>query len=115
MVCNGGVAVEVAILYVLEGGVGEFSLDFTTHSMRSCLAAAILSALAGVNGDTWASELGTVLSKTEPRLITSFRKVPVGLYLLVDALIVLKLTVDVFNVTQPIDFPLVVLHSFLQI
>lgn len=78
VVCNGGVAVEVALFYALQGGVGECSLDFGSNPTRSWLAAAVLSALAGANGDTWASELGTVLSKTEPRLITSFKKVPVG-------------------------------------
>lgn len=78
VICNGGMAVEVALIYVLEGGAGEFSLNFSSNVLRSWLAAAVLSALAGVNGDTWASELATVLSKSEPRLITSFRKVPVG-------------------------------------
>lgn len=73
-------AVEVAALYLLEGGVGESPLNFDTHFMRSWLAAGVLSALAGVNGDTWASELGTVSAKTEPRLITNFKRVPIGLY-----------------------------------
>lgn len=30
------------------------------------------------NGDTWASELGTVLSKSDPFLVTSFKRVPKG-------------------------------------
>lgn len=30
------------------------------------------------NGDTWASELGTVLSKGDPFLITTWHKVPKG-------------------------------------
>ena len=30
------------------------------------------------NGDTWASELGSVLSRSEPYLITTFKKVPRG-------------------------------------
>ncbi|XP_067420122.1 transmembrane protein 19 isoform X2 [Emydura macquarii macquarii] len=35
-------------------------------------------ALACSAGDTWASEIGSVWSKSEPRLITTWEKVPVG-------------------------------------
>jgi len=35
-------------------------------------------ALACSNGDTWASELGTVVGRAEPFLITSRQKVPKG-------------------------------------
>lgn len=42
----------------------------------------ILFFIAGVfaccNGDTWASELGTVFSNSDPYLVTTFEKVPKG-------------------------------------
>ncbi|XP_054713022.1 transmembrane protein 19-like [Uloborus diversus] len=78
VVCNGGAAVEVSLLYLMHGGVGECLLDFEAHYARSWLAASVLSALAGATGDTWASEIGTVVAGSEPLLITSFQKVPVG-------------------------------------
>ncbi|KFM69050.1 Transmembrane protein 19, partial [Stegodyphus mimosarum] len=66
------------MLYLLQGGFGETVIEFDKDYERSWLAASVLSSLAGVNGDTWASEIGTVVAKMEPRLITSLQKVPVG-------------------------------------
>lgn len=39
----------------------------------------MLGSFACCNGDTWASELGTVVGKAEPYLITSWKKVPRGM------------------------------------
>lgn len=41
-----------------------------------CLS--LLGALACSTGDTWASEVGPVLSPSQPRLITTWKEVPAG-------------------------------------
>jgi uncharacterized protein (TIGR00297 family) len=57
---NGGGAAGLAVLSWLIGG---------DPALSAALYAAMVGALATVNADTWATELG-VLSKTAPRLIT---------------------------------------------
>ncbi|XP_022207567.1 transmembrane protein 19 [Nilaparvata lugens] len=78
VLCNSGMATQYALLYILDAGVGEYSIDFDTNYRASWLAIGILSAFACCNGDTWASELAPVLSNENPRLITSWKKVPKG-------------------------------------
>jgi uncharacterized protein (TIGR00297 family) len=77
VLCNGGVGGFLAIFHLLEVGVGEYPIDFENFYYASILGVAIMSSFACVNGDTWASELG-ILSKSEPVLITSLKKVPRG-------------------------------------
>lgn len=76
--CNGGVPTELALLYMIESGPGEIPVDFSKQYTASWMCLALLGALACSAGDTWASEIGTVFNKNEPRLITSWKKVPVG-------------------------------------
>ncbi|RWS29855.1 transmembrane protein 19-like protein [Leptotrombidium deliense] len=79
VVCNGGVACELAMLYMIERGIGgEIPINFAHDYNASWFAMAVLGAVACCNGDTFASELGTVLTRHEPRLITSLEKVPRG-------------------------------------
>ncbi|GIY15962.1 transmembrane protein 19 [Caerostris darwini] len=78
VLCNGSASTFMAMLCFLYAGPGEKPFDFKQNYYPSWLSAAVLSALAGANGDTWASEIGTVMAKKEPLLITSLRKVPVG-------------------------------------
>ena len=78
VLCNGGMATELAILYILDVGYGQFPVDFQNNYRASWLGMGILGALSCANGDTWASELGTVIGSASPRLITTFRTVPTG-------------------------------------
>ncbi|XP_048357895.1 transmembrane protein 19 [Sphaerodactylus townsendi] len=75
--CNGGVPAELALLYMIENGPGEIPVDFSKQYTASWMCLSLLAALASSAGDTWASEIGTVISH-EPRLITTWEKVPVG-------------------------------------
>ncbi|NXF61997.1 TMM19 protein, partial [Ciccaba nigrolineata] len=76
--CNGGVPTELAVLYMIENGPGEIPIDFSKQYTASWMCLSLLGALACSAGDTWASEIGTVMSKSKPRLITTWEKVPVG-------------------------------------
>ncbi|XP_073183871.1 transmembrane protein 19 isoform X2 [Lepidochelys kempii] len=76
--CNGGVPTELALLYMIENGPGEIPIDFSKQYTASWMCLSLLGALACSAGDTWASEIGSVWSKSEPRLITTWEKVPVG-------------------------------------
>ncbi|OQV20293.1 putative Transmembrane protein 19 [Hypsibius exemplaris] len=78
VICNGGAATGFATLYMLEAGCREKPIDFRMSYYESSYALAVLGALACCCGDTLASELGSVWSKGDPRLITSFRRVPRG-------------------------------------
>eukprot|EP00071_Canis_lupus_P047034 XP_022280591.1 transmembrane protein 19 [Canis lupus familiaris] len=76
--CNGAVPTELALLYMIENGPGEIPIDFSKQYTASWMCLSLLAALACSAGDTWASEVGPVLSKSPPRLITTWEKVPVG-------------------------------------
>ncbi|NXX51202.1 TMM19 protein, partial [Tricholaema leucomelas] len=76
--CNGGIPTELALLYMIENGPGEIPIDFSKHYTASWICLALLGALACSAGDTWASEIGSVMSKSKPRLITTWERVPVG-------------------------------------
>ncbi|XP_043735430.1 transmembrane protein 19 isoform X2 [Cervus elaphus] len=75
--CNGAVPTELALLYMIESGPGEIPIDFSRQHTASWMCLSLLAALACSAGDTWASEVGPVLSKSTPRLITTWEKVPV--------------------------------------
>ncbi|XP_055705668.1 transmembrane protein 19 [Phlebotomus papatasi] len=78
VLCNGGMALQLALLYLIDCGPGERPIDFGRLYRSSWLGIATLSAFACCNGDTWASELGSVLARGDPFLITTRQRVPRG-------------------------------------
>lgn len=69
---------QLALLYLLDCGSSERPIDFSAHYRSSWLGVAILSSFACCNGDTWASEIGTVVGRSDPFLITTRKRVPRG-------------------------------------
>lgn len=78
VVCNGGIACLLSLIYFLDNGYGERPIDYALDFDASLLSVAILGAISCSCGDTWSSELGTAYPLNIPRLITTFRKVPIG-------------------------------------
>jgi len=77
VLCNGGIAFKLSLLYLLDIGSADLPVDFRHQYRASWLGMAVLGAVACCNGDAWARELGLVL-KGEPFLITTGQKVPRG-------------------------------------
>lgn len=63
---------------MIEVGPGEMPIDFSKQYSASWMCLSLLGALACSTGDTWASEVGPVLSQSRPRLITTWKEVPAG-------------------------------------
>lgn len=82
MLCNGGVAAELAVIYMINAGCGEYAVDFRRNPTSSWLVSAVLGALSCSCGDTFASEVGSAVGSWSPRLITNLQPVPKGLLLL---------------------------------
>lgn len=78
VLCNGGMAMQLALLYLLDCGSGERTIDFGAQYRSSWLGIGVLGAFACCNGDTWASEIGSVVGHSEPFLITTRKRVPRG-------------------------------------
>ncbi|XP_040169556.1 transmembrane protein 19 [Anopheles arabiensis] len=78
VICNAGMATQLALLYLLDCGYGERPIDFVNLYRSSWLGVAVMGSFACCNGDTWASELGTVIGSGDPILITSRKRVPRG-------------------------------------
>jgi len=77
VVANGGAGVVICLLHLYGFGPYEHCLDFLLRPAQSSLHVALIAAYAAACGDTWSSEVG-ILSRGQPRLITSCRSVPKG-------------------------------------
>jgi uncharacterized membrane protein len=79
VLCNGGIAAEMALIYLVDVGCSEKLIDFSTHYTASWFSMAVLGALCCSCGDTFSSEIGSVIGKSrEAILITNFKYVPKG-------------------------------------
>ncbi|KAG7207224.1 hypothetical protein KM043_008899 [Ampulex compressa] len=78
VLCNGGMAAQLGLLYLLDVGCGERPIDFNKDYRSSWLSIGILGAFACCTADTWASEFGTVIGTSDPFLITTRKRVPKG-------------------------------------
>ncbi|XP_052241522.1 transmembrane protein 19-like [Dreissena polymorpha] len=77
--CNGGIAAILSFLYLLDVGCDEKLIDWKRYYSPSWFCMAVLGALSCSCGDTFASEIGSVIgSSPTVRLITDFSKVPRG-------------------------------------
>lgn len=78
VVCNGGVAACLAVKYLIDTGGREEPVNFSRNYTSSWLATAVLGALACSCGDTFASEIGSVVQWGPTRLITNLEAVRRG-------------------------------------
>ncbi|XP_071941619.1 transmembrane protein 19-like isoform X2 [Antedon mediterranea] len=78
VIANGGIAAYFGLLYALGVGFQEKLLDFSNDYNATWLSIAVMSAIACCSGDTLASEIGSVLGPIQPKLITTWARVPRG-------------------------------------
>lgn len=74
---NSGIASTLVVLIALITGGEDKCLDSKQSSLVTGLIGGVIGHYSCCNGDTWSSELG-ILSKAEPRIITTFKRVRKG-------------------------------------
>jgi len=78
ILCSSGMALELCLLYLIDIGSADLPIDFRHQYRASWFCCAVLGSLAARAGDTWATQIGSVLAWGNPRLITSLSSVPRG-------------------------------------
>ncbi|EMS52064.1 Transmembrane protein 19 [Triticum urartu] len=74
---NSGIASILVVLIALITGGEDKCLDSKESGLVTALIGGVIGHYSCCNGDTWSSELG-ILSKSEPRIITTFKRVRKG-------------------------------------
>ncbi|KAM3328831.1 hypothetical protein ACQJBY_026137 [Aegilops geniculata] len=74
---NSGIASILVVLITLITGGEDRCLDSKESGLVTALIGGVIGHYSCCNGDTWSSELG-ILSKSEPRIITTFKRVRKG-------------------------------------
>lgn len=74
---NSGIASILVVLVASVTGGTDRCLDSKESTLVTALIGGVVGHYACCNGDTWSSELG-ILSKAEPRIITTFKRVRKG-------------------------------------
>jgi len=82
---NSGIASILVVLITSVTGGTDRCLDSKESTLVTALIGGVIGHYACCNGDTWSSELG-ILSKAEPRIITTF-KVMLRLFFLISQII----------------------------
>ncbi|KAJ3701308.1 hypothetical protein LUZ61_005013 [Rhynchospora tenuis] len=77
VLANSGIATVLAIIIAFITGGEDRCLDTSNSKLITGLIGGIVGHYACANGDTWSSELG-IISNSQPRLITTFKKVKKG-------------------------------------
>lgn len=72
VLANGSVGTLLSVGVAVMTGWGDACLDSRRAPLVTAMMAGVLGHYACCNGDTWSSEVG-VLSKSPPRLITTFK------------------------------------------
>jgi uncharacterized protein (TIGR00297 family) len=78
VLCNGGVNLLYALLYMYYMDKRGYMSGEEEDGVGAWLIVASMCSFACCNGDTWASEVGPVLSRGNPYLITTWEEVPKG-------------------------------------
>ncbi|XP_054775028.2 transmembrane protein 19-like [Lytechinus pictus] len=75
---NGGLPALYAAHFILDTGFQDRPLDFSHYYNSTFIALGVMSGIACCSGDTWASEVGSVVGMEKPFLITTWERVPRG-------------------------------------